>query len=264
MEIHGGPLGRIAKKVINRAFFNLIHEGATMRWMENSGRIAGLWYLFIILIGPLRLIYIPSRLFVWESAAATVTNIVTHEWLFRVGMLSELLGAIGLVYLTLSLYKMFAEVNRGLAVQVVIFGGVMPALLYFVNVATDAGALMVVRGASFLSVVEKPQRDALVMLLLRLHDHLFDATLLLAGLWLFPLGMLIYRSRLLPRFLGVWLIITGCAWSLLCLLAYLLPQYQSKAFELLQPVFFGEIALMLWLVIKGSKPFGATAALGTT
>ena len=234
-----------------------------MRWMENSGRIAGLWYLFIILIGPLRLIYIPNRLFVSDSAAATVTNIATHEWLFRVGMLSELVGAVGLIYLTLSFYKMFVEVNRGLAVQVVIFGGVMPALLYFVNVATDAGALMVVRGGSFLSVVEKPQRDALVMLLLRMHDHEFDATLLLAGLWLFPLGTLVYRSRLLPRFLGVWLIIAGCAWSVLSFLAYLLPQYQGKAFDVLQPVFFGEIALMLWLVVKGSRPLEATAVLGT-
>jgi len=135
-------------------------------------------------------------------------------------------------------------------------------LLYFVNVATDAGALMIVRGADFLSVIEKPQRDALAMMLLRMHDHQFDATLLLAGLWLFPLGTLVYRSRLLPRFLGVWLIIGGCAWSILCLMAYLTPQYQGKAFAILQPVFFGEIALMLWLVVKGVKPRGTTAAVG--
>jgi hypothetical protein len=233
-----------------------------MRWMNNPGRIAGLWYLLLILIGPLRLVYIPNKLFVRGNAAATVDNIASHEWLFRVGMISELVGAVMLVFLTLAFYRLFAEVNRGLAVQVVIFGGVMPALLYFVNVATDAGALMVVRGADFLSVIEKPQRDAVTMMLLRLHDHLFDATLLLAGLWLFPLGTLVYRSRLLPRFLGVWLIIGGCAWSILCLMAYLTPQYQGKAFAILQPVFFGEIALMLWLVVKGVKPRGTAAAVG--
>ena len=233
-----------------------------MRWMNNPGRVAGFWYLLIILIGPLRLVYIPNKLFVQENAAATVSNIASHEWLFRVGMLSELVGAVMLVFLTLAFYRLFAELNRSLAVQVVIFGGVMPALLYFVNVTTDAGALMVVRGADFLSAMEKPQRDALAMMLLRLHDHQFDATLLLAGLWLFPLGILVYRSRLLPRFLGVWLIIGGCAWSILCGMAYLTPQYQGKAFELLQPVFFGEIALMLWLVIKGVKPLGTAAAVG--
>jgi hypothetical protein len=230
--------------------------------MNNTGRVAGFWYLLLILIGPLRLIYIPNKLFVRGHAAATVDNIASHEWLFRVGMVSELVGAVILVFLTLAFYRLFAEVNRSLAVQVVIFGGVMPALLYFVNVATDAGALMVVRGADFLSVIEKPQRDALAMMLLRLHDHQFDATLLLAGLWLFPLGTLVYRSRLLPRFLGVWLIIGGAAWSILCFMAYLTPQYQGKAFAVLQPVFFGEIALMLWLVVKGVKPRGTAAAVG--
>jgi hypothetical protein len=230
--------------------------------MNNTGRVAGFWYLLLILIGPLRLIYIPNKLFVRGNAAATVDNIASHEWLFRVGMVSELVGAVILVFLTLAFYRLFAEVNRSLAVQVVIFGGVMPALLYFVNVATDAGALMVVRGADFLSVIEKPQRDALAMMLLRLHDHQFDATLLLAGLWLFPLGTLVYRSRLLPRFLGVWLIIGGAAWSILCFMAYLTPKYQGKAFAVLQPVFFGEIALMLWLVVKGVKPRGTAAAVG--
>jgi len=235
-----------------------------MRWMDNPGRTAGLWYLFIILIGPLRLVYIPSKLFVQEDAASTVANIASHEWLFRLGMFSELLGAIGLIYLTLSLYRMFEDVNRSLAVQVVIFGGVMPALLYFVNVATDAGALMVVRGADFLSVIEKPQRDALAMMLLRLHDHQFDATLLLAGLWLFPLGTLVLRSGLVPRFLGGWLIIAGCAWSILCFMAYLTPQNQGKVFAVLQPAFFGEIALMLWLVIKGVRPVSAPTAISFT
>ena len=221
---------------------------------RNPGRVAGLWYLLLILIGPLRLIYIPDKLFVHENPAATVSNIAAHEWLFRFGMVSELVGALMLVFLTLAFYRLFAGVDRNLAVQVVIFGGVMPAVLYFVNVVTDAGALMVVRGEDFLSVFDKSQRDALVMLLLRLHSHQFTATLLLAGAWLFPLAILVYRSRFLPRFLGVWLLIAGCGWLVLCFTAYMAPQYQDKEFTILQPAFFGEIALTLWLVIKGAKP----------
>lgn len=227
---------------------------------RNPGRVAGLWYLLLILIGPLRLIYIPDKLFVHENPAATVSNIAAHEWLFRFGMVSELVGALMLVFLTLAFYRLFAGVDRNLAVQVVIFGGVMPAVLYFVNVVTDAGALMVVRGEDFLSVFDKSQRDALVMLLLRLHSHQFTATLLLAGAWLFPLAILVYRSRFLPRFLGVWLLIAGCGWLVLCFTAYMAPQYQDKEFTILQPAFFGEIALTLWLVIKGAKPPALDAA----
>lgn len=221
---------------------------------RNPGRVAGFWYLLLILIGPLRLIYIPNKLFVHENATATVNNIAAHEWLFRFGMLSELVGAVVLVLLTLVFYRLFAGVDRNLAAQVVIFGGVMPAVIYLVNVTTDAGAMMVVRGADFLSVFDKPQRDALVTLLLRLHYDQFAATLILAGVWLFPLAILVYRSRFLPRFLGVWLFLAGCAWLILCFTQFLVPQYYEKEFAIFQPAFFGEIALTLWLVIKGAQP----------
>jgi len=220
----------------------------------NPGRIAGFWYLLLILIGPLRLIYIPDKLIEHNNAVATVNNIAAHEWLFRFGMISELVGAMLLVILVLAFYRLFATVDKHLAVLVVIFGGVMPATIYFVNVVTDSAALMIVRGADFLSVFDKFQQDALVLLLLRLHSLQFTATLILAGAWLFPLGTLVYRSRIVPRFLGVWLLIAGWCWLILGLTAYLFPQYQDREFAFFQPAFFGEIALTLWLVIKGAKP----------
>jgi hypothetical protein len=74
------------------------------------------------------------------------------------------------------------------------------------------------------------------------------------GLWLFPLGLLVYRSRFLPRFLGVWLVFAGIAWVILSLTGILLPQYQDKVDSYSQPALFGEIALMFWFLIKGAKP----------
>jgi hypothetical protein len=89
------------------------------------------------------------------------------------------------------------------ALLVIILGGIMPAVMYFVNVTYELGALTFAQGADFLSVFDKPQRDALAMVLLRLHSFQIDASLVLAGAWLFPLARLVYRSRFLPRFLGV-------------------------------------------------------------
>jgi hypothetical protein len=136
----------------------------------------------------------------------------------------------------------------------------MPALRYFVNVVHDSGALMIARGADFLSVFDKAQRDALVVLLLRMHDAQNTASAMLWGLWLIPLGMLVYRSRFLPRFLGVWLVINGVAYVAICLTGELFPQYYDQAFMISQPALMGEVALMLWLVIKGSKPQRHNAA----
>jgi hypothetical protein len=221
---------------------------------RNPGRVAGLWYLLLVLAGPIRLIYIPSKLFVHGNAAATASNIAAHEWLFRLGIVSDLFCAVILIFLTLALYRLFKAVDQNLAVLVVIFGGVMPALIDFVGIVSDAAALTLVRGADFLSVFDKPQRDALAMLFLRLHDHQNTAAEILWGLWLFPLAILTYRSRFLPRFLGVWLTINGFAYVLLSLTGELLPQYQNKLFLLSQPALFAEIAFMLWLVIRGAKP----------
>src|SRR5947209_3220961 len=122
---------------------------------HNPGRVAGFWYLLLVIMGPLRLIYIPSKLFVHGNAAATVNNIAAHELLFRLGIAADLAGAVILIFLSLAFYRLFAGVDRNLAVLVVIFGGVMPALIYFVGVVSDLGALMVVRGADFLSVFDK-------------------------------------------------------------------------------------------------------------
>lgn len=231
-----------------------------MRLIHNPGRVAGFWYLLLVILGPLRLIYIPGKLFVTGNATATASNIAAHEWLFRLGIAADLVGAVVLIFLTLAFYRLFAQVDRDLAVQVVIFGGVMPALLYFVGVVSDFGALIAVCGPDFLSVFDKPQRDALAMLFLKLRDSQNTAAEMLWGVWLLPLAMLVWRSRFLPRFLGVWLALGGVAYIALSLAGVLLPQYQGKVFAISQPAFFGEIALMLWLLIKGARPQAAGGA----
>src|SRR5437870_414843 len=154
---------------------------------RNPGRVVGYWYLLLVLLGPLRLIYIPNKLFVQGDAAATASNIAVHEWLFRFGMLSDLLGAV-------------------------------------------------------------------VLLFPRLHLHQIVAAEILWGLWLFPMGALAYQSRFLPRFIGGWLIIIGVAYVVLSFTGLFFPDYQDKVFIFSQPALFGELAIMLWLVIKGANP----------
>jgi hypothetical protein len=235
-----------------------------MRLITNPGRVAGFWYLLLVVIGPLRLIYIPNKLFVPGNATATVNNIVAHETLFRLGIAGDLACAVILIFLTLAFYRLFAGVDRNLAVQVVIFGGVMPSLILFVGVVSDFGALMAARGADFLSVFDKPQRDALAVMFLKLRNHQNTAAEILWGVWLLPLAALVYRSRFLPRFLGVWLALCGFAYLVLSLAGVLWPQYQGKVFTISQPAFFGEVAFMLWLVIKGVKPQALGAAASSS
>ncbi|HEX2611545.1 MAG TPA: DUF4386 domain-containing protein, partial [Gemmatimonadales bacterium] len=103
-----------------------------MSTSRNPGRVAGLWYLLLVAIGPLTLIYIPNKLIVPENPGATVANIAGHEWLYRFGMAADLVGALVLILLVMAFYRLFQGVDQHLAVLVIIFGGVMPALIYFV------------------------------------------------------------------------------------------------------------------------------------
>jgi hypothetical protein len=130
----------------------------------------------------------------------------------------------------------------------------------FLNELNSVAALALVRGADFLSIFEKPQRDALAMLFLNLHHYGFVVAEIFWGLWLLPLALLVYRSRFLPRFLGVWLVLDGFAYLALSLTSVLLPQYSDKVSTYSQPALFGEVAFMLWLIIKGAKPPALDAA----
>jgi hypothetical protein len=229
-----------------------------MSLTNNPGRVAGILYL-LLLAAPLRLVYIPSKLFVAGNATATANNIAAHETLFRLGIVGDLFTATMAIFLVLALYRLFEGVDQNLGfvnlgVLMVILGGPMTAALYFFNVVNDAAALMLARGADFLSVFDKPQRDALAMLFLRLHNQEVIAAEIFWGLWLIPLAILIYRSGFLPRFLGVWLTINGFAYVALSFVGWLFAQYYAAAFNSAFPALCGELALLLWLVIKGAKP----------
>lgn len=233
---------------------------------HNPGRVAGFLYLLLVLLAPYRLIYVPSTLFVSGNATATAANIAAHELLFRLGIVTDLCCGVILVFLSLALYRLLKGINQNLAVLMVILGGLIPAAIDFLNVVNDAAALLLVRGPDFLSVFDKPQRDALAMLFLRLHQQEIAAAEILWGLWLFPLGSLVYRSRFLPRFLGVWLIINGFAYLAMSFTGLLLPRYEATVSNFAFPALLGEMALMLWLVIRGAtpQPFDATAASVTS
>src|SRR5215472_10350471 len=135
----------------------------------------------------------------------------------------------------------------------VILGSLMQVPLFFVNVATDATALLFARGDDFLSPFDKTQRDAFVKLLLNLHHQLDLANMIFWGLWLLPFGLLVYRSRFLPRFLGVWLIAACFAWLAFSFTGLLFPAYEDTVYAVTQPVVLGEVVTMLWLVVVGAR-----------
>jgi len=81
-----------------------------------------------------------------------------------------------------------------------------------------------------------------------------------AGLWLLPFGLLVYKSRFLPRFLGVWLMAASVPYVAICVSGFLQPGSEDRIFSLGQPLMLGEVATMLWLVIMGAKDRGVATS----
>lgn len=220
--------------------------------IKKTARFAGLLYLLVVLIGPFVLIYVPGKLFVPGDATATADNILAHESLFRAHIVAGLVGELLFISVVLVLYRLLKGVNRQLATLMVILI-LIHAPLAFLSVANEVATLTLLRAPDFLTVFDKPQRDALTTLLINFDRQGVFVSEVFWGLWLLPLGLLVYRSGFIPHFLGIWLFINGVAYLVLSSTGLLLPHHYDVLFKIATPVLFGEVALMLWLLIVGAR-----------
>ena len=234
-----------------------------MHPIKKTARIAGAVYLSMVVTGPFSLIYVPNKLIVRGNAAATADNILAHETIFRLAILADLVGSVIFICLAIALYRLLSGASKTWAGLMVAFV-LVSAAVGFLNTLNDIAALTLFRGADFLAVFDKPQRDALGMLFVRLHSQGILINEMFWGLWLFPFGLLVFRSGFLPRFIGVWLMINCFGYVALSVTALFFPTYYEAAFKWAQPLLFGELAIMLWLLIKGAKVPGSGDGVQTT
>lgn len=223
-----------------------------MNPIQRKARIAGLWYLSVTLTGIFTLMVAPSKLFVHGDAAATVEKILGSELFFRTFMAVGLISSLCFLMLALALHELYKDTGRGLSRLMVVLVAIQIPTSWVTAVAQGM-ALELAKGGTFMGAFTGPQREALAMLFLRLDHHGVMASQLMWGLWLFPLAALILRSRYQPRFLGWWLHLNGLAYVAVWALAFLAPQHFDRVDDLLFPVFLGEVAFMLWLLIRGAK-----------
>ena len=162
--------------------------------------------------------------------------------------------------MSLVLYRLFKGVSRKHALALLVLS-LLSIPIVFVNLLNEIAALeLAAGGASFLSVFDAPQRDALAYLFLSLHGKGFTVAQVFWGLWLFPFGILVIRSGFIPRFLGVLLIIAGVGNLLSALTGLVLPQYLDRVTPVAMVLSFGEMPIIFWLLIRGARAGSQAAA----
>ena len=208
-------------------------------------RITGVVYLFYFLTAVLGVFFM-GGIVVDGDAAATATNLLAHESLFRLGLATGLVATAGYIALTALFYGLFKPVNRSLSLLAAFFSLVGCAILAFASLFQIA-PLVVLGGSPYLSVFKVEQLRALALMFLELNTQANNICVAFFGVYCLLIGYLIFKSFFLPRILGVLMALAGLGW-----LTFLSPPLANH----LSPYnlvlgFLAELALMLWLLVRG-------------
>jgi len=222
-----------------------------MTSFKKTARVSGLLYLLMILTSLYAHVYVPLQIFVKGDAVATTNNLLANEFLFRTCIVVSLAGAIIFLFLALSLYQLLKEVSTPLGKVMIAFAGVQIPIAFILG-TLKLTSLMILKNE--ISITVSPgQLPGLSMLFLQITRYGYETLALFGGLWLFPLGLLVYKSKFIPRIFGLLLIIAGTGYTSGSLISMLFPGYSQP--QLLPFIFFGlgEISIILWLLVKGVK-----------
>lgn len=226
---------------------------------KKTARVAGVLYLLVVIVGTYAVIYVPGKLFVSGNSAATANNILANQTLFRSYIVAWLVSEFFFIALALVLYRLLKGVNQQRAAFTLLLA-LLGAPLAFISAMNRVVTLAFLNGAEFLTMFDKPQRDAIAMLFFNLDQQSTVIYQIFWGLWLIPLGLLVFRSGFLPRILGGWLIINGFTYQVIVITGLLSPPHMETVTGLATPALLGELAFTLWLLIMGARAQTAAAA----
>ena len=214
-----------------------------------KARIAGACWLLCIVAGMVGFIA-AGPLIVANDAAATATNILANESLFRFGFAANLISGLSYVGVTVFMYYVLKPVSRSLSLLAAFFGlaGVAIGGVAWVS---NLVPLTLLHGDQYLSALTASQLQALSLAALKLQTHVFFIGMVFFGIQCISIGYLVARSSFLPRILGVLLGLGGTCYVIASFANFLLP-LGARLMPFVVPVaLIGEGSLTVWLLIKG-------------
>jgi hypothetical protein len=217
---------------------------------KRLARIAGAVYLALGVTAAIGYYHAPL---VEGDISAIASRITGSDLRFRIAVVSDVLSTTLAVPLALLLYQLLRPVNKNHAALMALLL-IIAVPISFVVALNYVGAQTLLTGAPEIAALSVPQRDALGMLLLRLHTHGVLAVEIFWGLWLLPFGLLVIRSRYFPKILGILLIVAGIAYVTHSITSLLLGGQRIVIYERVTMLAraAGEFPIILWLLIKGA------------
>jgi hypothetical protein len=194
------------------------------------------------------------------TAQQVYQAIVTNAFSFRLGLVVAFVSAFLFLATAWGLYVLLRPVNKDLALLFLLLNTVGVAI-QCASMFPLLSALLQGGAASGMQAFSASQLEGLALLSANVYKTGFVTAQLFFGTWLFPLGYLAYKSKFLPRFLGVLLMVDGVAVLIWFLQALLAPALKAIIYPGLAVSFVAEVGLALWLLVKGVKVVDSGAAL---
>jgi hypothetical protein len=217
---------------------------------NRTARLAGLLYLAFFVFFFIADNGIHSTPVGSVDAVTIAANIAASEWLFRVGFVSFLLSAVFFLLSAWALYALLKPVNKDYALLLV-FLNLAGVAIKCISLLSEFAALTLLNGSVYIEAFDMDQLQALAVLFLDIYKDGFMMAQIFFGLWLLPLGYLVFKSGFLPKILGVLLILDCFAILIWFFQFFLFPGYETINYPFLAISFIAEASLCLWLLIKG-------------
>jgi Domain of unknown function (DUF4386) len=218
--------------------------------LKKDARLAGLFYLLHIATIIYGVIFVSSKLGI-SGTDEMANNILANEFLFRTGIVSRISGLIPTLLLAFALYRLLENVNIRQAKFM--FALILISIPFqFIAEVFNISSLMIAKG-ELLKSLDSQQRHDFTVLFINIYNNTVSISQMFWGLWLFPLSLLIYKSKFLPRLFGVILFLGGVCYLIDYTTFLFFPIYRSVTVIALLVGFICEISIMFWLIIKGVK-----------
>jgi hypothetical protein len=221
---------------------------------KKIARMAGLWYLLFVIFGAFGTMYVDSAVYVSGDAEATAGNILASGSIFRLGLAVAIAGYVCFLLTANALYKLFKPTDSHPARLMLIFVIVGVSISILSKTVSHSAVLLLLNGSEYLSTFDASQRHALAMMFFDVNKHVEMILSVFSGLWLLPTGLLILKSGLIPKVIGMLLIVACFCWIADALVFILFPNSPEIIRTALHAVVsLAEVSFILWLLIKGVK-----------
>lgn len=216
---------------------------------KKTARFAGLLYLLMAFFGIGAEVFFRQKIFASNDVTVTANSILSNIFLYRAGITSDILMALIYLLTALALYKLLCSVNKNLAAVMVIFATAGSVLLMF-NILNEIAPLYILNENDYLSTFNSSQRQSLAMLFYNLYQHGYMIGQIFFALWVLPLGVLIYKSRFIPKIFGVLFVIEAIFGLITVIVHFLMPNATIETILML-PMMIAEFSFVFYLMIRG-------------